>query len=379
MKSFRIVITALLVVCGYAAAQDKLPLIASDSMKISVRDGNLFKDKAWLINPSLKPDIYKTGGKPHSVTFYTNSDSISFEVKAESEYDFIILLQGKDSAYTRVKSSPDYLARLKKASKYDYTDDRPIPRFVYQPEGDPDFRNLRTAFNLDSIAGGGDQVSRILSMMHWVHNLIPHNGTLHTPGVRNAPGLIKICTEEHRGLNCRGLATVLSECYLSLGIKSRMVICMPKDTVFDDCHVINAVFCDELDRWLWIDPTHDAYVMDEEGNLLGIEEVRERLIKNKPLIINPDANWNHRTSTLKEAYLYEYMAKNLYRLKSPVHNTFDTEGIERGKTVEYIELLPLDAINQFPPKKVRTNPQTGMTYVTYKTTNPDLFWQKPPR
>ena len=35
-----------------------------------------------------------------------------------------------------------------------------------------------------------------------------------------------------------------------------------------------------MKKWLWIDPTFDAYVMNEKGELLSIEEVRERLISD---------------------------------------------------------------------------------------------------
>ena len=45
-----------------------------------------------------------------------------------------------------------------------------------------------------------------------------------------------------------------------------------------------------------MDPTNDAYVMNEKGELIGINEVRNRLINDQPLELNPDANWNHRTS-----------------------------------------------------------------------------------
>jgi hypothetical protein len=129
------------------------------------------------------------------------------------------------------------------------------------------------------------------------------------PIVKNAMNMITECRRDKKGLNCRGLATVLNECYLSMGFKSRFVTCMPRDSVFTDCHVINMVWSNDLKKWLWMDPTNDAYVMNEQGQLLGIAEVRERLINGKPLILNPDANWNHKSSAVKEEYLCNYMAK----------------------------------------------------------------------
>ena len=152
---------------------------------------------------------------------------------------------------------------------------------------------------------------------------------------------------------------------------------MPKETEFDDCHVINMVYSKELKKWIWIDPTFDSYVMDEKGNLLGIQEVRERLVKGLPLVLNADANWNRENLQTKEAYLENYMAKNLYRLETPLISEYDTETWKSGKEVTYIELLPLDGIEQIPQKKEQTNSKTGVKFIYYKTNNPNLFWTKP--
>lgn len=215
--------------------------------------------------------------------------------------------------------------------------------------------------------------------MHWVHNLIPHDGNHGNPVVKNALSMINECKKDHRGLNCRGLATVLNECYLSMGIKSRFITCLPKDSlkIDFDCHVINSVYSTTLKKWIWIDPTNDAYVMNEKGELLSIAEVRERLISDKPLILNPDANWNHKTSLTKEIYLKNYMAKNLYILKCPLISEYDTETQASDKLINYIMLLPLDYFNQTPDKSEEKIEQTNTTYITYKTNNQKLFWQTP--
>lgn len=82
-------------------------------------------------------------------------------------------------------------------------------------------------------------------------------------GGANAINYAEACKDGSRGLNCRGLATVLNECYLSLGIPSRVITCMPRIYI-NDCHVINAVYSSTLGKWLWIDPTNNAWVTDEK-------------------------------------------------------------------------------------------------------------------
>lgn len=273
----------------------------------------------------------------------------------------------------------DYLFILKKAGKYNDEENQKLPKFLYQSSGNPDLVALRKAFNLDSIAGEGNEVSQILNLMHWVHYLIPHDGNKPNPVIKNAMSMITECKKENRGLNCRGLAIVLNECYLSLGFKSRIVTCLPKDSLDldPDCHVINAVYSESHKKWLWIDPTFNAYVMNEKGELLSIEEVRERLINDQPLIINPDANWNRKFSEEIDDYLYNYMAKNLYILESPVISEYNMETDEPEKVDSYIQLIPIDYFQQTPEKYQEINPASNAATVFYKTNNSALFWQAP--
>ncbi len=273
----------------------------------------------------------------------------------------------------------DYRYILSKAATYNPQEQQDLPAFTYQPATDPDLVALRQAFHLDSIAGQASEVSRILNLLHWVHNLVPHDGNHENPAVRNALSMIRQCKQEGRGLNCRGLATVLNECYLALGIPSRFVTCLPKDSLGTDpdCHVINMVYSKQLQKWLWIDPTFDAYVMDEKGGLLGIEEVRQRIIDHRPLLLNPGANWNNKQSQTKEYYLYQYMAKNLYMLECPVNSRYNTETRTPGKSLSYIRLIPLDYFKKSLEKTVSTSQSTQTTMTTYRTNNPAAFWQTP--
>jgi hypothetical protein len=363
--------------CTHAAtAQSKLLLIKASSTQVDIKDDDVLRKNAWTISPQYNPDVYKTAAR--RVTFYTDQDSITVKMSPKKPpFDFIILLNGKDTARTQIKYEPTYLAKLQKAEKYNLSDDRFIPKFTYQSPDNPNLVRVRHDLQLDSIAGKGNELSQIFNLLHWVHNLIKHDGGSNNPILKNAIDLVKVCKMENRGVNCRMMATVLNECYLSLGIKSRYITCMPRETNFDDCHVINMVYSKDLDKWIWIDPTFDAYVMDEKGNLLGIQEVRERLIKKQPLVLNADANWNRQNLQTKEQYLETYMAKNLYRLETPVVSEYDTETWKAGKEVSYVELLPLDGIEQTPQRKDQTNNATGVKFTYFKTNNPNLFWAKP--
>lgn len=378
-------ILPLLFVVNSVVAQKKVPIIKASSLQVDIKDdNNPVRKNAWTVTPTEKLDIYNTDAK--KVTFYTDLESISFKVDPKvGEYNFIILVNGKDTARTQVKydakaprrTQPAYLDTLRKAEKYSFSDQREIPVFSYQAMNDPNLVRIRKDLNLDSVAGKGNELSKVFNLLHWVHNLVRHDGNSNNPTLKNAIELIKVCKQENRGVNCRMLATILNECYLSMGITSRYITCMPKETKFDDCHVINMVYIKDLKKWIWIDPTFDAYVMDEKGGLLGIQEVRTRLIKGMPLVLNADANWNRSSLQTKEAYLQTYMAKNLYRLETPLVSQYDTETLTSGKEITYVELLPLDGLVQTPQKKERIVQEKGVKIINYKTNNPNLFWTVP--
>jgi len=375
----QIIVIILMVISANLYAQINLPIIKANSKKVNIKiDGKSvyedFNKYWWEIDADVKPDVYKTDKLGSIVSFHTDLDSISIEIAEDVKFDFIILRK-KDSAYTQITYVEPYIKTLKKASIYNTNQEREIPEFTSPEKNDRYLKKIKKEFNLDSIAGKGNEVSKLLNIMSWVHNIVRHDGGSTNPSLKNAIDLVKVCRTENRGVNCRMMATILNECYLSMGYQSRMVTCMPKSLEFQDCHVINTVYSEELNKWIWLDPTFDAYVMNEKGELLGIQEVRERLINDQPLILNPEANWNRETSQSKEYYLDYYMAKNLYRLETPIHSTYNYETIAEGKIIEYIQLLPLDGINQEPEIKIVESKKSNMTYKTYITNNPDVFWR----
>jgi hypothetical protein len=277
----------------------------------------------------------------------------------------------------------DYLYILKKDNnRFIASDSISIPSFTYQPADNPGLVHLREQFKLDSVAGSGNEVSKLINILHWVHNTIPHDGQ-HESGIKAINGfeIASVAKAKSIGVSCGELATVLNDCYLALGFKSRKVYCQPKDSLNKDydAHVINAVYSTLLKKWLWMDPTNDAYVMNEKGELLSIDEVRNRLVHDQPLIVNPDANWNHKMSTTKDRYLYAYMAKNLYRFYCTLESGFDVETRGGEKTITYVHLVPAGygKFRQVPAKMQSYNKDLKTTFVNYTTHNPATFWQIP--
>jgi len=355
----------------YLVIYEKLP--ADDKKQYTYLLGNIYYNLTCIYS--------LLNNKSSALTYFRKAIDAGYNdyghVQTDTDLDNIRKEKDFAELNKKLKQTGDYLSILKRAGKYNLSDNRDIPKFTYQASDNPNLLALRQGFNLDSIAGQGSDVLQILNLLHWIHDLVPHDGMNGNPEVKNAMSMINVCKKDNRGLNCRGLALVLNECYLSMGIKSRVVTCLPKDSlkIDQDCHVINSVYSESLKKWLWIDPTFDAYVMNEKGELLSIEEVRERLISDKPLILNPDANWNNQSTQTKENYLENYMAKNLYILECHSSSEYNMETSSEGKTFNYIRLLPLDYFEQKPDKSEEKGETNNTLWITYKTNNPNVFWE----
>lgn len=295
----------------------------------------------------------------------------------DTDFDYIRAQPGFQQQLAVLRERGDYLHILKQAGPYASGPAAALPTYTYQPAAEPHLAALRQRYKLDSVAGHENETARFINLLHWVHNQVPHDGQHGNPDSRNAQDLLSVCQRDKRGLNCRGLATVLNEVYLAMGYQSHFVTCLPKDTLDPDCHVINVVYAPSLRKWVWMDPTNDAYVLDEQGTLLGIEEVRARLLDGRPLLLNPTANWNHRQSVTKENYLYSYMAKNLYKLEIPVASQYDFETRKAGRTFEYVQLLPQAAQAGVPATRTHHYAKEDVTFTTHVTSDPAAFWQVP--
>lgn len=273
----------------------------------------------------------------------------------------------------KIREKGDFGYILKNSGAYNNQDQRATSQiFSYQDVNAPELVKFRKQFKLDSISGNGDEISKIKNLLLWIHNTIRHDGNADNPKQKNAVDLIEICQKENRGVNCRMMATALRDTYQAVGFKSRVVTCMPKDTADFDCHVINVVWSETLNKWVWMDPTFNAFVSDEKGNLLSIEEVRDKLVKGEELSVNADANWNNQEKQTKAHYLDYYMSKNLFWINCAAKSEWDLETSGSGKQ-------PYVIIDLFPGSytTLKGDQSESKTRINYATNNAAYFWAKP--
>lgn len=273
----------------------------------------------------------------------------------------------KDKKYQRLLGMVEErkpIMVLRKSNAYNKEDKTEIPSFAYQPKEHPNLQLVREYFQLDTIPGKENELEHIKNLLHFAHDNIRHDGSSRTVCEYDAIDIYNYYHATGKGVNCRMMAISLCDMYLAIGYKARVVTCLPANPYDYECHVINTVWSETLHKWLYIDPTMDAWVMDESNNMLSIAEVRERLIDGRPLVLCETANWNHEQQQTKEHYLYEYMAKNLYYFVCKSRSFFNQESIYRSTDNEDIRLIPEGFVNN--------NFQSAKT-----TSNPDVFWAKP--
>lgn len=281
-------------------------------------------------------------------------------VKNDTDLDNIRKEKKFMASFNQLKQY-DKLALLQQSGNYKSNEKSDFPVFHYQAVNHHNLKEVRQYFNLDSIAGKGDEVSRLINIMLFVTRSIKYDGSNWALCEFDAIDFYNYHKATGKGINCRHKAMTLNEMYLAMGFKSRYVTCMPKDDKDPDCHVINCVYAPTLKKWLWMDASHGIYVMDENNNILSIEEVRARLKNNQPMQLNKEAGQT------KDWYLDYYMAKNLYWIQCTNQSRFNTESRYRpaDAALQYISLVPAG----FSGNKYLNN-----NIITH---DPAYFWQIP--
>ena len=102
-----LILLPLLWVAGMAFGQSKYPVIKATSTKVSINDDGVLEKNAWRLSPKTRPDIFTADRtrKNKWVIFYTDIDSIRVKLKPGKKFNFIILLNGKDSCFTQIASA----------------------------------------------------------------------------------------------------------------------------------------------------------------------------------------------------------------------------------------------------------------------------------
>jgi hypothetical protein len=340
----------------YGYSQTNIPIIKATSFNVNILDGKFYENE-WTIMPEIKPDIYFSNNLTSPIVFYTDIDSISVQLNPDDVFSFVILVNGKDSAYTQIKYKKSNLEVLKSGWEYDYEENSLLNSYTYSSPESPDLLVIKEKFKLDSVAGNGNEITRITNLLLWVNKNFKYDGTKNTPAFKTISELMVKCEKGEGTLHCGAMAWVMKDCYLSMGFKARQVVCFPKDSTDFECHSTIAVYSEDLQKWLFMDPSNCAYAMNSKNEIMSFEELRKAMVNDKIIKLNKEIN-NNGIPLPSNDYL-DYIAKDFY--------AFQCFSDKDGKSVSNL-LLPTEYKGDFF--------HTRQNYPKV-TNNPKEFWERP--
>ncbi|OPA73992.1 hypothetical protein BVG16_26505 [Paenibacillus selenitireducens] len=257
----------------------------------------------------------------------------------------------------------DHYIKLLEMAEYEESSNERDIAFEYQSDHHDDLQRLKQKYDLEQVAGDGDELSQILNLMRWVDGRLQH-GDVMPPQPCHALHVLDLVERESIPMNCYTIATVLNEVYLSMGFYARRVHCRSYDAYDGDSHVITLIFSRTLKKWLYMDASWNTFVTDDQGELLSLEEFRYRLSHHLPVWVNGDPS----VSEWSTFYL-GYMAKNLFWFMSPLQSEYDYEASRLHKT--YCALFPA----HFEPIDLRSDPPENISVCIRR--HPNHFWTHP--
>lgn len=186
-------------------------------------------------------------------------------------------------------------------------------------------QTLKERYDLDSIAGNGNELSKALNLLHWISSHIMHSGNSKTKAT-NILDFMEYAFDKGNsfGLNCAMLSHVLAGCLMAIGIFAREVKLIPYSPYDFDSHRVIQVYINELKKWIMLDPTYSGCVMDKEGNYLNVLEVRRLLAEQEYIVFNKEFNYNGEKWSEDSLFYKEYLAKNTFCLCTPALMEFSS-------------------------------------------------------
>ena len=187
----------------------------------------------------------------------------------------------------------------------------------------PKFELLREKYHVSEIAGNGDDFSKAIKLMKWVHDNVQHCGGGGEVEVsKDAVSILSYSFGKGQmpGIFCYHIAIVFTECCLAAGLTARTIHCKPYSPNDVDTHVVSMVYITNTNKWVLFDPNNNAYFTDKNGNALSPTDARRLMGRDEICVCgSPKDN---------PCGYKQYMAKNLFYIKFWAVNTFGTDSAE---------------------------------------------------
>ena len=289
--------------------------------------------------------------------FEKNLNFTRLEALTEEEYKKYAM-----SNKVRAKTA----ARIEILKEYaDYGDIKSDVKFGFEFDERENMLDIIEKYNLDELTKGKNDVETAITLMHWFCGHYRH-GDIGLARTSTPQAIMKFADEHGGKTNCRGLAIALAQLIRAYNIKAFHITCLPYEEPCGDCHVIVCVYCKSLNKYIMLDPSANLYLKNKNGEMIGVEELRDILIGGEELIQNENStNWGNDEKMDNLNEYRDYMAKNLIR-------------IERYNISGYgIDFINKDGRTILIPKKYMENEAKNFDESIQKdfVTSREYFWQ----
>ncbi|MCL2773881.1 MAG: hypothetical protein FWD71_11080 [Oscillospiraceae bacterium] len=187
----------------------------------------------------------------------------------------------------------------------------------------PSLQIIKEKYNLVSVAGYGNDLSKAFNLLHWVCNHIMHSGNSQAKATNIIDFMeYSFDKDDKFGLNCAMLSHVLAGCIMAVGIYAREVKLIPCSPYDFDSHRVVQIYSADMKKWIMFDPTYSGYAMDKNNKYLDILEIRRLLSEQEDIFLNKEFNYNGQK--WDENFYKEYLAKNTFCLCTPALMSFDS-------------------------------------------------------
>lgn len=227
---------------------------------------------------------------------------------------------------------------------------------------DPNLKELRERYDLETIAGKASELARLIRITLWLANTLQF-GT--SEGIESFHAL-DVLEKTQKGFksNCFVAATVLTECFLSMNVVARMVRCMPIDLRFNECHCMTIAYVREYKKFIAFDPAMGGYYIDNSGKPMSITDIvtaitNRRRVKIRSIFYDSDYVKN----------IELYLSKNLVRFQSHKNVMYGNEIL--GKNDIMVNLNPITI-----PIKNKTSLIGDKVTQHIFTYNNKVFWEE---
>ncbi len=233
-----------------------LPLIKAKSIKADYRIGNDWVKGKWTISPHIKFDslLINCYSNNETFAFYTDLDSISFNLKPEKVHKFYVVLNDSTYALTVVKGKSPSFSTL----KFDSTLKSSNLTFWYSSDNGY-LKQFRSKYPIDSLViNTKSDTEKAQKIMNWVHQQWEHGNN--QPQQRDAISILEEA-KEGKKFRCVEYGIVLTTCLNSAGLKARVLGLKTKDVEtqkYGAGHVLTEVYLTDIKKWVLVDPQWNA-------------------------------------------------------------------------------------------------------------------------